>query len=356
MAHAAAATGALLAPLHPLLRCALASPRAGLCLHRRRRSSSSRRTKLAVCAMAPTLSSSSAAAGAPPGLKEGIAGLYDESSGVWESIWGEHMHHGYYDAGEAASMSDHRRAQIRMIEESLAFAAVPDDAEKKPKSVVDVGCGIGGSSRYLAKKYGAQCYGITLSPVQAERGNALAAEQGLSDKVSFQVGDALEQPFPDGQFDLVWSMESGEHMPDKQKFVSELARVAAPGARIIIVTWCHRNLEPSEESLKPDELNLLKRICDAYYLPDWCSPSDYVKIAESLFLEDIRTADWSENVAPFWPAVIKSALTWKGLTSLLRSGWKTIRGAMVMPLMIEGYKKGLIKFTVITCRKPETTH
>lgn len=58
-----------------------------------------------------------------------------------------------------------------------------DDAEKKPKSIVDVGCGIGGSSRYLANKYGAQCYGITLSPVQAERGNALAAEQGLSDKV-----------------------------------------------------------------------------------------------------------------------------------------------------------------------------
>ncbi|CAN6280288.1 unnamed protein product [Urochloa humidicola] len=292
-------------------------------------------------------------AAAPPGLKEGIAGLYDESSGLWESIWGDHMHHGFYDSGEAASMADHRRAQIRMIEEALAFAAVPaDDPEKKPKTVVDVGCGIGGSSRYLAKKYGAQCKGITLSPVQAERGNALAAAQGLSDQVSLQVADALEQPFPDGQFDLVWSMESGEHMPDKRKFVSELARVAAPGGTIIIVTWCHRNLEPSETSLKPDEVSLLKRICDAYYLPDWCSPSDYVSIAKSLSLEAIKTADWSENVAPFWPAVIKSALTWKGITSLLTSGWKTIRGAMVMPLMIQGYKKGLIKFTIITCRKP----
>lgn len=36
-------------------------------------------------------------------------------------------------------------------------------------------------------------------------------------QVSFQVADALDQPFPDGQFDLVWSMESGEHMPDKKK-------------------------------------------------------------------------------------------------------------------------------------------
>jgi tocopherol O-methyltransferase len=58
-----------------------------------------------------------------------------------------------------------------------------EDQTKWPKTVVDVGCGIGGSSRYLAKKFGASCSGITLSPVQAERANALAAAQGLSDKV-----------------------------------------------------------------------------------------------------------------------------------------------------------------------------
>lgn len=264
------------------------------------------------------------------------------------------MHHGFYEPDGTADISDHRHAQLRMVEESLRFAGIsPDDPLKKPKSIVDVGCGIGGSSRYLAKKFGAKCCGITLSPVQAQRAQALAAAEGLADKVSFQVADALEQPFPDGQFDLVWSMESGEHMPDKRKFVSELARVAAPGATIIIVTWCHRDLAASEDSLRPDEMNLLNKICNAYYLPAWCSASDYVKIAESLSLQDIKTADWSENVAPFWPAVIQSALTWRGFTSLLRSGWKTIRGALVMPLMIEGYKKNLIKFAIITCRKPE---
>ncbi|KAM1196806.1 hypothetical protein ACFX2I_008485 [Malus domestica] len=172
-------------------------------------------------------------------------------------------------------------------------------------------------------------------------------------QASFQVADALNQPFPDGEFDLVWSMESGEHMPDKAKFVNELVRVAAPGATIIIVTWCHRDLGASETTLKPDEKRLLDRICNSFYLPAWCSAADYLKLLESHSLKDIKAEDWSPYVAPFWPAVIRSALTWKGITSLLRTGIKTIRGALVMPLMIQGFKKDLIKYAVITCRKPE---
>nr|POE82168.1 putative tocopherol o-methyltransferase, chloroplastic [Quercus suber] len=58
-----------------------------------------------------------------------------------------------------------------------------EDPTKRPKGVVDVGCGIGGSSRYIASKFGAKCQGITLSPVQAQRANALAAAQGLSNKM-----------------------------------------------------------------------------------------------------------------------------------------------------------------------------
>lgn len=61
--------------------------------------------------------------------------------------------------------------------------------------------------------------------------------------------------------------------------------MAAPGGRIIIVTWCHRDLSPSEESLRQEEKDLLNRICSAYYLPAWCSTADYVKFLESLSME-----------------------------------------------------------------------
>ena len=57
-------------------------------------------------------------------LKEGIAEFYDESSGVWEDMWGEHMHHGYYPPGQNV---DNRQAQIDMIENSLTWAQIPGE-------------------------------------------------------------------------------------------------------------------------------------------------------------------------------------------------------------------------------------
>lgn len=204
-------------------------------------------------------------------LKEGIAALYDESSGLWESMWGEHMHHGFYPKGSPPKSN--QQAQIDMIEEVLSFAGV-DKVDK----MVDVGCGIGGSSRHLSRKYGCSAQGITLSPVQAQRAQQISASEGFGDRLSFQVADALQQPFPDGSFDLVWSLESGEHMPQKPQFVRELARVCAPGGRVIVVTWCHRVLGLEESQLKPEEQELLDRICEAYYLPAWCSVADYERL------------------------------------------------------------------------------
>lgn len=57
-------------------------------------------------------------------LQTGIAEFYDESSGLWEDMWGDHMHHGFYEQDVTVSVPDHRVAQIRMIEESLRFAAL----------------------------------------------------------------------------------------------------------------------------------------------------------------------------------------------------------------------------------------
>ena len=80
-----------------------------------------------------------------PVLNEGIRNFYDKSSGLWERMWGEHMHHGYYDPRSAVKVSK-EQAQLDMIDNVLEFAGV-STAER----MVDVGCGIGGSSRCAAQ-------------------------------------------------------------------------------------------------------------------------------------------------------------------------------------------------------------
>ncbi|MBF2015756.1 MAG: methyltransferase domain-containing protein [Rivularia sp. T60_A2020_040] len=273
-------------------------------------------------------------------LSQQIQEFYDASSGLWEEIWGEHMHHGYYGA-DGREEKNRRQAQIDLIEELLQWAQV-----QQAENILDVGCGIGGSSLYLAQKFNAAATGITLSPVQARRACERAVEFGLQGRTNFQVADALNMPFEDNSFDLVWSLESGEHMPDKNRFLQECYRVLKPGGKLILVTWCHR---PTEQvPLTADEKKHLKQIYDVYCLPYVISLPEYEAIARLLPLQNIRTADWSQAVAPFWNIVIDSAFTPQAFFGLLFAGWKTIQGAMSLGLMSRGYERGLIKFGLLT--------
>jgi len=284
-----------------------------------------------------------------------IAKFYDASTGIWLDIWGEHLHHGYYPEGFKGSLEEHQQAQIDMIEKVLAWSEVPEPgAEGAPKSVVDVGCGVGGSSRHLQRKYGGTTEGITLSPEQVAIAEALSQESGQADVCHFQVANALSMPFPDNSFDLVWSLESGEHIPQKEVFMSEMYRVCKPGGRVILVTWVHRDLpEESKGQLRKREQTLLNTISWAYHLPAWCSIADYAKIAaDHLGLSDVKTADWTKYITPFWGAVIRTALQPRGWVALYKGGWRTVRGAMVMPLMRLGYMTGTIKFGLLTYKKP----
>jgi tocopherol O-methyltransferase len=276
-------------------------------------------------------------------LYRDIQQFYDASSKLWEDIWGEHMHHGYYGA-DGKTRKERRQAQIDLIEELLKWSQV--DAAS---NILDVGCGIGGSTLYLANKYQANATGITLSPVQADRAKERARGLGLGERVNFQVANALEMPFADDSFDLVWSLESGEHMPDKVKFLQECHRVLKPGGKLIMVTWCHR---PTDNSpLTEEEQKQLQEIYRVYCLPYVISLPEYQAIASELPLSNLRTADWSQAVAPFWNVVIDSAITPQAIWGLLCSGWTTIQGALSLGLMQRGYETGLIRFGLVCGNK-----
>lgn len=94
-----------------------------------------------------------------------------------------------------------RRNDRDVMKEAHRWLSLARAGSPAPRTVVDVGCGIGGSSRYLSRKFGAKVTGITLSPVQAARAGALARQQGLADKVRRTVSAFKNDLRNDFKFD-----------------------------------------------------------------------------------------------------------------------------------------------------------
>jgi len=246
---------------------------------------------------------------------EGSVGdAYDDwtRDGVLEHYWGEHIHMGSYTPMSEQKgyrkndpflvallratlfpLKDFKEAKIDFTNEMITFSRA-----QSPKKILDVGCGIGGSSRILGKRFPeAEVTGITLSPEQAARATTLAKEAGLSN-VRFEVANALAMPFEDNSFDLVWGCESGEHMPDKEKYVQEMVRVLAPKGNLVVATWCERDPTPPFTN---EERNTLDFLYAEWSHPFFISLNRYKEhLLDTGSLSEVETADWTEQTLPSW--------------------------------------------------------
>ncbi len=114
----------------------------------------------------------------------------------------------------------------------LATAELANSAGVGPSTrVLDLGCGIGGPARYLAAAFGCNVTGVDLSPAFIEAADYLTARCGLSDRVRFQVGDALHLPFENASFDTIFLQHVAMNIENRPALYSEVRRILAPDGR-----------------------------------------------------------------------------------------------------------------------------
>src|SRR5215472_4526154 len=150
---------------------------------------------------------------------------YDRVSAYYRSLWGEHLHHGYWIRGDETK----EKAQLQLIEHLAEAAGIQPGCR-----ILDVGCGFGASCIYLATTYNAEVTGITISPVQVKMASQAAADAKTNAK--FLLMDAEQMKF-DESFDVIWSVESIAHFPRREKFFAAAAHLLKPNGTLAIIDW-----------------------------------------------------------------------------------------------------------------------
>ncbi|MGB3766371.1 MAG: methyltransferase domain-containing protein [Phormidesmis sp.] len=281
---------------------------------------------------------------------ESVATSYDEwtQDGILEFYWGEHIHLGHY--GSPPRQKDFRQAKYDFVREMVQWGGLNGAAPGT--TLLDVGCGIGGSARILAKDYGFDVTGVTISPQQVERATQLTPV-GLSAK--FMVDDAMALSFPDNSFDVVWSLEAGPHMPDKAVFARELLRVLKPGGKLVVGDWNQR--DDRRKPLNAWEKPVMKQLLDQWSHPEFSSIEGFSELlkATGMVSGPVETADWAEETLPSWlDSIWQGIIRPKGLVKFGFSGFiKSVREVPTLLLMRLAFGSGLCRFGMFRAVKAQ---
>ncbi|MGH3823953.1 MAG: SAM-dependent methyltransferase [Pseudonocardiaceae bacterium] len=245
-------------------------------------------------------------------LTEAIVGYYDQTWLDYRVLWlnpdNLAVHFGYTDES-TRSHTDALKNMNRVLADRVQI--------QPGERVLDAGCGVGGSSLWLAKERGAEVVGITLAAGQVAKARRYAARRRLANRVHFEVADFTSTSFPDASFDVVWAVESLCHAPHKADFYQEAARLLRPGGRVVVADFVRagRPLDSTGERLVHEWLT-------GWAVPDIDTPGEHTEhLAVAGFVET-RLDDVTVHTRP-------------SLRRLYRMAYWTY------PLAVLGHNKGI---------------
>jgi tocopherol O-methyltransferase len=269
-----------------------------------------------------------------------VAAHYDDLDRYYREFWGEHVHHGLFDAPEMTPEEATRRL----------IAVVAGEARvRSGTAVCDVGCGYGATSRVLVREYGALVTALTIS--SAQHAYALAVEPG-AENPRYLLCDWLRNDLEPVSFDAVIAIESSEHRPDLAAFFDQAARMLRPGGRLVVAAWLTRDPMRAWEHRA-----LIGPICREGRLRGIETAGEYQRLGRASGLEPVESRDVSREVKSTWPICARRVLGAlirdpANRRFLLRDGGPNRIFALTLLRIWLAYEVGAMRYGILTYEKP----
>ena len=219
-----------------------------------------------------------------------VGTFYNRYTDVYDRALGGNIHVGYwYDEADDSPMEVATDRLTDIVTERLAPA--------EGQHLLDVGCGHGRTAARIIERHAVQITGISVSDYQIDLANSRPQPPGLPGRATFQLADAMENPFPDESFDGAYAIESFMHMKDKEAALGHLVRVLRPGARLVIAEHhLEGELSPADAA----------RMADAYAFFKFSLSDDrYETLLRQAGLKVVDHTDATENVQRCYGSMIR---------------------------------------------------
>jgi tocopherol O-methyltransferase len=265
--------------------------------------------------------------------KRKIVEHYDFVSPYYQSLWGDHIHHGYWIRGDESK----ELAQVQLMEHLAELANV-----RTGSTVLDIGCGFGGSSIYLAKKYKASATGITISPVQVEMARKAATVAQSDARFLLMDAESLDFSQP---FDLLWSVESISHYHDRRSFFTNAVKFLKPGGVFALTDWFKKaGLSAAQERkfIEPIERGMFI---------DLETMDDYESHLIASGLQIVQRQDLSRQCAKSWDLALDMIRDKSFWALAAKMGKDFVTNLRAFRAMRAGYTSGNFVYGLFIARK-----